>query len=434
MIKNFKPDKIKISVVGLGYVGLPLALEFNKQYDVLGFDIDNKKVELLSKGIDKTQDLSSEHLHALQDLKITTNEQKISNSNIYIITVPTPIDKNNKPNLNPIKNASELVGSYLKKNDIVVYESTVFPGCTRELCVPILEQYSKLSFNNDFFCGYSPERINPGDKNNTLTTIDKIVSGSNEKVTGYLKKLYSSIISADIHTVSSIEVAEAAKVIENTQRDVNIALMNELAIICNLLQLNTKEVLDAAATKWNFLPFKPGLVGGHCIGVDPYYLTYKALEIGYHPEMILAGRQINDKMSHFIAEKTILELTRRGVNPVGAKVAVLGLTFKENCSDLRNSKVFDLISKLKEYQCSLSISDYCADAKDVKNQFGVDLVDIDEIKNQDVLIFAVEHEKYHDIDEINLKIILKSNGIIIDIKSIYDSRKFDKTSYSYWSL
>ena len=427
-------DEINIAVIGLGYVGLPLAVEFSKKYNVVGFDLDAVRVSELNDKYDRTNELLGNDLSDLDNFKITTNKNEIKNSNIYIVTVPTPVDKNNKPNLNPLTSASEIIGRYLNKNDIVIYESTVFPGCTEQICVPILEKESKLKYNSEFFCGYSPERINPGDKKYTLTNITKIVSGSNNQTLNIVNQLYDSIISAGTFKASSISVAEAAKVIENTQRDVNIALVNELALIFDKLDINTNEVLEAASTKWNFLPFKPGLVGGHCIGVDPYYLTHKAIEVGYHPEIILAGRRINDNMGDFIAEKTISELAKQGINPLKANITILGLSFKENCPDLRNTKVITIIKRLENYNCNLNVADNQVIPEDAKSQYGIRLKNIDNIKNQDAIIIAVSHKEYMKLLSKDWKRMLKQGGVIIDIKSIFNKDYFSKMKFGYWAL
>ena len=429
-----KLKNVKITVVGLGYVGLPLAVEFSKKYPVVGYDIDIKRITELNNGIDRTNEIPTSEITNNNNLKFIFALKESTDSNVFIITVPTPVDRNNKPNLNPIKSASLMVGSHLKKNDIVIYESTVYPGCTEELCVPILESESKLKYNKDFFCGYSPERINPGDKINTITTIKKITSGSNNETASFIDALYSSIIPAGTFKASSMAIAEAAKVIENTQRDVNIALVNELSLIFDKLNLDTREVLDAASTKWNFLSFSPGLVGGHCIGVDPYYLTHKAFEVGYHPEMILAGRRINDNMGHFIAEKTISELAKQGINPVDAKIAILGLTFKENCPDLRNTKVTTIINQLRQYQCSISVSDYWAKADEVKMNFDFDLIELNEVKGQDAIIIAVSHDNYASFDSKDWARMIKPNGILIDVKALYDKDVFIGKNIIYWRL
>ena len=428
-------ENSKIAIIGLGYVGLPLAIEFSKKYEIIGFDIDKTRIEQLKDGDDRTNEVSKNLL--LDDkLKIlfTTDKGKLFDANIYIITVPTPVDKNNKPNLSSIISASELVGKCLEKGDLVIYESTVFPGCTEQICVPILEKESNLRFNTDFYCGYSPERINPGDKVNTLVNIKKIVSASNNEALKLVDKLYCSIILAGTYKASSISVAEAAKVIENTQRDVNIALINELAIIFDIIGISTEEVIAAASTKWNFLSFKPGLVGGHCIGVDPYYLTHKAMEVGYHPEIILAGRRINDKMGHFIAEKTVSQLAKNGINPIGAHVTILGLTFKENCPDMRNTKVTDIFNRLSEFRCNIQVSDSYAQKNEAKALFNIELKRLNKIKNQDALIIAVGHSEYFEFNSLDWERLLKPNGIIIDVKSLYAKDSHLTENYNYWSL
>ena len=429
-----KKEEINITIIGLGYVGLPLAVEFSKKYNVIGYDLDEIRVSEINDKYDRTNELSENDLSDLKNLKITTNDNEISNSNIYIVTVPTPVDKNNKPNLSPIISASELIGRYLNINDIVIYESTVFPGCTEQVCVPILEKESKLKYNSEFFCGYSPERINPGDKKNTLTKITKVVSGSNNHSLDIISQLYRSIISAGIFQASSISVAEAAKVIENTQRDVNIALVNELALIFDKLDINTNDVLEAASTKWNFLPFKPGLVGGHCIGVDPYYLTHKVMEVGYHPEVILAGRRINDNMGDFIAEKTISEISKCGISPLGANITIFGLSFKENCPDIRNTKVISIINRLQHYNCNLKVLDPCVLPKEAKDKYDIELQNINEIKNQDAIILAVSHNDYMNLSLTDWEEMLNPEGVVIDVKSIFGKKYFSETKLKYWSL
>ena len=433
-MQKFKKEECNIAVIGLGYVGLPLAVEFSKKYNLIGFDLDEERVIELNNQFDRTNELVDSELPLLKNFKITTNENEIVKSNIYIVTVPTPVDKNNKPNLKPIISASHLVGKYLNKDDIVIYESTVFPGCTEQVCVPILEKESKLRYNSEFFCGYSPERINPGDKNYTLTKITKVISGSNSQTLDIVDQLYKSIISAGTFKASSISVAEAAKVIENTQRDVNIALINELALIFDKLNINTNEVLEAASTKWNFLSYKPGLVGGHCIGVDPYYLTHKAFEVGYHPEVILAGRKINDNMGTFIAEKTVSEIVNKDINPINAKITILGLAFKENCPDFRNTKVLKIIEKLNDYSCQINIADSWVSEEEVKNNLGINLISIDDIVEQDAIIIAVGHREYCSFKIVDWKKMLNPNGAIIDVKSLFNSKMFSNTSLSYWSL
>jgi len=431
---KFNENKIKITVVGLGYVGLPLAVEFSKKYQVVGFDLDKKRIQELKDNYDRTNEIKKNDLKNAKNLSFHYLTESITDSNIYIVTVPTPVDKNNKPDLSSLISASKTIAKSLHENNIVIYESTVFPGCTEQKCVPILEKYSKLKYNKEFYCGYSPERINPGDKKHTLIKIKKITSGSNQRTAKFVDKLYSSIISAGTYSAKSIEIAEAAKVIENTQRDVNIALINELALIFNKLDIDTLEVLNAAGSKWNFLPFRPGLVGGHCIGVDPYYLTQKALEVGYHPEMILAGRRINDNMGYFIAEKTISELAMNGIGSINAKIAIMGLTFKENCPDLRNTKVITIIEKLRQYNCDIIVTDEWADSNDAKKEYGIEIVKLSQIKNQDAVILAVGHERYRDINKNQWKKILRPDGIIIDVKSIYENDIFADSKIRYWRL
>ncbi len=429
-----KLNNQKIAVVGLGYVGLPLAIELCKKYKVIGFDINENRINDLKSDLDRTGELQKQDLKFLKKINFTFDQDRLKGAVTYIITVPTPIDINNKPNLKPLISASKIVGACIMKGDIVIYESTVYPGCTEELCVPILEKVSNLKYNQDFFCGYSPERINPSDKKRKLTNITKIVSGSNNEALHFVNKLYSSIIKAGTFQVSSIKVAEAAKVIENVQRDVNIALINEFALIFDKLGINTSEVLSAASTKWNFLNFSPGLVGGHCIGVDPYYLTHKAIEVGYHPEIILAGRKINDNVGHYIAQKTISELVKSKINPSGAKIAILGLTFKENCPDLRNSKVTTIIQELKKYNCNVLISDYVADREDANSKYQINLISIEDIKEQDAIIIAVSHKNYKRLKISDFKKILNSPGIVIDVKSIYSREFFESSNIHYWQL
>jgi len=429
-----KESEISIAVIGLGYVGLPLAIEFAKKYPVIGYDLNNERIYELKKGYDRTGEVDSKGLDDSKKLVLSSKSSSIKDANIYIVTVPTPVDKNNTPNLKPLENASELVGFVLSLGNIVIYESTVYPGATEEVCIPILEKKSKLKYNKDFFCGYSPERINPGDKKHTLVNIKKITSGSNEEVSKFVEKLYLEIIKAGVFPASSIAVAEAAKVIENTQRDVNIALINELALIFNKLNLDTNEVLEAAGTKWNFLPFKPGLVGGHCIGVDPYYLTHKAIEIGYKPEIILAGRRINDSMGQYIAEKTILNLIKLDINPSKAKIGILGLTFKENCPDLRNTKVVDVINHLKNYKCEIHVCDDYVKNEESLDKFGIKLVPIKKINNCDALIIAVAHNTYSSFKIEEWNCFLKEKGLIMDVKSLYNKEDFFGESRSYIRL
>ena len=411
--------KIKIGIIGLGYVGLPLAIEFGKKYQTIGFDINQSRVSELNSGIDSTLEIEKEQLISTlnNDLfSITSNEEKLKSCNFYIITVPTPTDKNNRPLLTPLIRASQTVGKFLKKNDIVVYESTVYPGCTEEDCVPILEETSGLKFNKDFFCGYSPERINPGDKDHTVTKILKVTSGSNKDSALLIDKVYNSIILAGTHLAASIKVAEAAKVIENSQRDINIAFVNELSKIFNLLEIDTNEVLEAASTKWNFLNFKPGLVGGHCIGVDPYYLAQKAIEVGYNPEIILAGRRLNDSMGIYVANLIIKNLIKKGFQVKGSKILILGVTFKENCPDTRNSKVPDIIKELKDFGLLIDVYDpWVNDSKlDIKLKKVLDDTTYDSI------LVAVAHDRFLKIDYSS---ILNNKGFIFDLKGILNKNK-----------
>ena len=422
-----------IAIIGIGYVGLPLAIEFNKKYPTVGFDKNEERIKQLKDGFDKTLEIDEKELKAA-NITFTAEDKDIVECNTYIITVPTPVDKYNNPDMGPLAYASSTVGKILKTGDVVIYESTVYPGATEEFCVPILEKESGLTYNTDFFCGYSPERINPGDKNHRLTMIKKVTSGSNNEVAEFVDMLYKSIVSAGTYKASSIDVAEAAKVIENIQRDVNIALINELSMIFNKLELDTNEVLEAAETKWNFLPFRPGLVGGHCIGVDPFYLTHKSQEIGYHPEMILAGRRINDSMGKYIAENIIREMTKAKINPVGANVAVLGITFKENCPDLRNTKVPDIINHLQTYGCKITVSDPYADINEAKEHLNIDLIDLDQIAEIDVVILAVAHDRYKKLTKEQLQKLFFSDGVLIDVKSIYEKDYFIDTNIIHWRL
>ena len=407
----------KIAIIGLGYVGLPLAHAFSAKYKVVGFDIAQWRIDELKNGYDRTLELSQEQVkEAIRNgMEFTNNLEDIKECNIYIITVPTPIDRYKRPDLSPLIKASQTVGKVLSKEDIVIYESTVYPGATEEECVPILEKFSGLKFNEDFFCGYSPERINPGDKEHTVTKILKVTSGSTPEIGRVVNDLYASIIVAGTHLAPTIKVAEAAKVIENTQRDINIAFVNELALIFNKLDIDTKSVLEAAGTKWNFLKFSPGLVGGHCIGVDPYYLTHKAQEIGYNPEIILAGRRLNDNMGIYVANQVIKLMIKKGQKIEGAKVLVLGITFKENCPDIRNSRVIDVINELKEFGCNVDVYDPWADKEDVKREYGIDMIGKDEFDTKDYegIILAVAHDEFK-------KMRLEKNGnqIIYDIKSV----------------
>ena len=403
---------MKIAVVGLGYVGLPLAAAFSEKYQVVGFDVNAKRIEELKSGYDRTLELSSDQMKKAinNGMKFSLNLEDIRDCNFFIVTVPTPIDKNKRPDLTPVVKATQSVTKVLKKGDIVVYESTVYPGVTEEICVPLLEE-SGLKFNKDFFCGYSPERINPGDKEHTVTKIKKITSGSTPEIADKVDEVYRSIITAGTHKASSIKVAEAAKVIENTQRDINIAFINELAMLFEKLNINTIDVLEAAGTKWNFLNFRPGLVGGHCIGVDPYYLTHKAQEVGYHPEMILAGRRINDDMGKYAADQVIKLMIRKGVLINKARVLVLGMTFKENCPDIRNSRVIDVVDELKDFGCKVDVTDPWADSAEVKHEYGFDLVKEYNLDDYDCIVIAVAHNEFK---KLNLK-----GRLVYDIKNIY---------------
>lgn len=418
LLEKIQNGSVEIGVIGLGYVGLPLAVEFGKKYNVKGFDINEKRIDELKKGNDKTLEVSSGELKEAVSLTFTHNTEDLVNVDVFIVTVPTPIDQYNRPDLNPLLSASETVGKVLRKDCVVVYESTVYPGCTEDDCVPVLEKYSGLKFNTDFYCGYSPERINPGDKEHRVSSIKKIVSGSNPEIGNSLNELYGSIIKAGTHLVSSIKVAEAAKVIENTQRDLNIAFVNELARLFDKMDIDTLEVLEAAGTKWNFLPFRPGLVGGHCIGVDPYYLTHKAINIGYHPEMILAGRRINDGMGAFVANQLVKLMIQKEHKIYNARVLILGITFKENCPDIRNSRVIDIIDELKEFGCKPEIYDPWADSGEVEKEYNLKLLkNFDEIdlKLYNGVILAVSHNEFKSIDFSDLK----NNGTVIyDVKGI----------------
>ena len=407
---------MKIAIIGLGYVGLPLAHAFSFKYDIVGFDVAQWRIDELKNGTDRTLELNEAQVKEAiaNNMQFTTSLDDIKDCNIYIVTVPTPIDKNKRPDLSPLIKASESVGSMLKKDDIVIYESTVYPGATEEDCVPILEKFSNLKFNKDFFCGYSPERINPGDKEHTVTKILKVTAGSTPEIGKKVNELYASVITAGTHLAPTIKVAEAAKIIENSQRDINIAFINELAIIFNKLDIDTNAVLDAASTKWNFLPFKPGLVGGHCIGVDPYYLTYKAQQVGHNPEIILAGRRINDNMGVYVANQVIKLMIKKGHKVDSAKVLVLGITFKENCPDIRNSKVIDVIQELKEFGCSVDISDYWADKDEVKHEYNLELKDQVDYQDYNAIVLAVAHDQYKEIKRDN------DTQVVFDIKSILD--------------
>ncbi len=425
----------KIAVIGLGYVGLPVAIEFGKTREVVGFDINAKRIDELKNRIDYTKEVNESDFEASNNLSFTSNIESISDCTIFIVTVPTPIDNVNQPNLKPLKTACEMIGGVLKKRDIVIFESTVFPGCTEEVCVPILANVSNLEFNKDFFCGYSPERINPGDKINTITTIKKITSGSNAVVANEIDELYASIISAGTHKATSIKVAEAAKVIENTQRDLNIAFVNELSVLFERLKIDTSEVLEAAESKWNFLPFKPGIVGGHCIGVDPYYLTYKAEQTGYIPQVILAGRRINDNMARYIAKEHIRRLIKKNLISPNTVVGILGVTFKENCPDIRNSKVFDIIKELKKWNINIVAEDNWADSEEVSREYGLKLQKINHKNKVDSLIVAVGHEEYRLLTPKTIRSFCKSeNPVISDIKSLYSKKELVNSGFEVFRL
>ncbi|GAA4333664.1 Vi polysaccharide biosynthesis UDP-N-acetylglucosamine C-6 dehydrogenase TviB [Pigmentiphaga soli] len=418
-------ENTKVTVIGLGYVGLPLAVEFGKRYPTVGFDIKAERIAELRSGKDSTLEVSPEELASSAMLEYTNDLDAIRHTNVYIVTVPTPIDEAKRPDLTPLIKASETIGSVLKKNDVVIYESTVYPGATEEVCVPILERQSGLVFNRDFFAGYSPERINPGDKQHRVTTIQKVTSGSTTEVADFVDALYRSIITAGTHKASSIRVAEAAKVIENTQRDVNIALINELALIFNRLGIDTLEVLEAAGTKWNFLPFRPGLVGGHCISVDPYYLTHKAQQIGYHPEVILAGRRINDGMGQYVADQVLRLLVRKAVNPVNARILILGLTFKENCPDLRNTRVIDIVQALREFTTHVDIHDPWVNAEEAAHEYDLKLVHTPAHEAYDAIVVAVGHKIFAELGTEGIRKYGKPNAVLYDVKYIFPKTDVD---------
>jgi len=415
----------KIAVVGLGYVGLPLAVEFGKKYRTVGFDINAVRVKELRAGRDVTLETTAEELRATRKLRFTAQSKDLKSSNVFIVTVPTPIDQYKRPDLTPLLKASETVGRVLKKRDIVIYESTVYPGCTEEICVPVLERFSSLRFNRDFYCGYSPERINPGDKLHRLSTIKKVTSGSTPRIADVVNALYASIVTAGTYQTSSIRVAEAAKVIENTQRDVNIALINELALIFNRLGIDTEEVLRAAGTKWNFLPFRPGLVGGHCIGVDPYYLTHKATEIGYHPEMILAGRRINDGMGAYVAQQIVKLMTERRILVSESKILILGLAFKENCPDLRNSKVIDIVTELAKFDARVEVYDPWVDADSAEHEYGIRPIKAPKAGSYDAVVLAVAHNEFKDMGVRKVRQLAKKAHVLYDVKYLFAAEQSD---------
>lgn len=422
---NLSLRKCRIGVVGLGYVGLPLAVEFGKHFETVGFDVKARRIDELRSGRDSTLEVTSKELASADRLTFTTDLDELKRCRVYIVTVPTPIDEYKRPDLSPLVGASTSVGKVLKKGDVVVYESTVYPGCTEEVCVPILERESGLVFNRDFFAGYSPERINPGDKEHRLTTIKKVTSGSTPEAAEFVDALYRAIVSAGTHKASSIRVAEAAKVIENTQRDVNIALINELALIFNRLGIDTEEVLRAAGSKWNFLKFSPGLVGGHCIGVDPYYLTHKAQEIGYHPEMILAGRRLNDNMPIYVAGEIVKLMTHKRIHVNGAHALVLGVTFKENCPDIRNSKVVDVIRELQKYGAKVDVHDPWADSEECKHEYGFRLTRSLKRNGYDVAVMAVAHREFRELGAAGVRRLCRKNHVIYDIKHVFAADEVD---------
>jgi len=411
-----KHHDLKLGIIGLGYVGLPLAVEFARKRSVIGFDINQKRIDELKSGHDSTKEVAAEELVAARHLSFSTQMQDLDACNCFIVTVPTPIDEHKQPDMAPLISASEIVGKVLKKGDLVIYESTVYPGATEEDCVPVLEQFSGLQFNQDFYCGYSPERINPGDKEHRLTKIKKITSGSTPEITDLVDALYSDIITAGTYKVSSIKVAEAAKVIENTQRDINIALVNELAIIFNKMGINTEEVLKAAGSKWNFLPIVPGLVGGHCLGVDPYYLTYKAKTVGYRPEIILAGRRLNDSMPSYVVAQLMEQMKKRSIRIQGARILVMGLTFKENCPDLRNTRVVDIITELDNNNCVVDVHDPWVKIEEAKNLFSITLTENLKPETYDCVILATKHTQFESMSASFIRSLCKSEHIIYDLK------------------
>jgi UDP-N-acetyl-D-galactosamine dehydrogenase len=414
-----------IAIIGLGYVGLPLAVEFGKKYKTTGFDINTKRIEELKNGTDHTLEVSSEELTEANKLQYTNQLEELIEANIFIVTVPTPIDKYNTPDLTPLEKSSESVGKVLRKNDIVIYESTVYPGATEEVCIPILEKNSGLKFNQDFFAAYSPERINPGDKEHRLPTIKKVTSGSTPEVASFVDELYRTIITAGTHKASSIKVAEAAKVIENTQRDLNIALINELSLIFDRLDIDTLEVLEAAGSKWNFLPFRPGLVGGHCIGIDPYYLTYKAQAVGYHPEIILAGRRLNDGMASYVASNLVKNMIAKEIEVKEANILVMGLTFKENCPDLRNTKVIDVIRELQDFKFNVDVYDPWVNVEEAQAEYDITPIKSPKENSYDAIILAVAHNEFKVMGKEGIAKLTKSNNLIYDLKYILPREEVD---------
>ena len=416
---------LKIGIIGLGYVGLPLAVEFGKKYPVLGFDINQRRVDELDAGHDATLEVSDTELADVENLTFSCNKQELADCNVYIVTVPTPIDDSNAPDLTPLRKASELLGEFVKKGDVVIYESTVYPGATEEVCLPIIEKVSGLVFNQDFFAGYSPERINPGDKVNTLTKIMKITSGSTPEAGEFVNDLYGSIITAGTHLAGSIKVAEAAKVIENTQRDLNIAIINEFAKIFNRLGIDTEEVLNAAGTKWNFLKFKPGLVGGHCISVDPYYLTHKAQEVGYRPEVILAGRRINDGMGEYVATQLVKKISSQKIHVDEAKILVLGFTFKGDCPDVRNTKIIDIVKELKDFNMSVDVYDGWANPAEVEHEYGLSLINSLKENYYDGIVLAVDHSEFKNMGVEEIRKLGKQKHVLYDVKHVFGPKDSD---------
>jgi UDP-N-acetyl-D-glucosamine/UDP-N-acetyl-D-galactosamine dehydrogenase len=415
----------KIAVIGLGYVGLPLAVEFGKKYRTVGFDVNPTRIKELKAGRDVTLETTGAELKATRKLRFSAQAKDIKSCNVFIVTVPTPIDRYKRPDLTPLLKASETVGRALKKGDLVIYESTVYPGCTEEICVPVLERFSSLRFNKEFYCGYSPERMNPGDKQHRLATVKKVTSGSMPRIADLVNALYASIITAGTHQASSIKVAEAAKVIENTQRDVNIALINELALIFKRIGIDTEEVLRAAGTKWNFLHFRPGLVGGHCIGVDPYYLTHKATEIGYHPEMILAGRRINDGMGAYVAQQTVKLMTERRIMVADSRILILGLAFKENCPDLRNSKVVDIVQELQRFDARVDVYDPWVDTDGAFREYGLRLIGSPKPAGYDAIVLAVGHDQFKSMGVRKIRGWAKKTSVLYDVKYLFDADQTD---------
>jgi len=419
------PSTPKIAIIGLGYVGLPLAVEFGKQLPTVGFDINTKRIAELQRGVDQTLEISSIELTEAAQLQVTCNEKDLLDCNVYIVTVPTPIDSSNRPDLTPLYGASTTVGRVIRPGNVVIFESTVYPGCTEEDCIPVIEKLSGLKYNVDFFAGYSPERINPGDKTHRVTTIKKVTAGSTPEAADFVDDLYLRIIVAGTHKASSIRVAEAAKVIENTQRDINIALINELSLIFQRMGIDTLEVLEAAGTKWNFLPFRPGLVGGHCIGVDPYYLTHKAQQLGYHPEVILAGRRINDNMGSHVAETVVKLMTKRRMQVVESNILILGLTFKENCPDLRNTKVIDIIDELQSYHTNIHIYDPWASAAEAKAHYDLDLIEQPVAGSYDAIILCVGHDEFKKLGAKTIRSFGKPGHILYDVKYVLNKDEVD---------